>query len=94
MSTRCIITGGSSIFLTKWISYFSGFFALVVSLLAFGVAVYLKYPVQIVHKKFLQLITSGIVFSFILSILLYIKARRGPNANLAPGGNSGKKIFS
>ena len=71
----------------------NGFFALVISLLAFGVAVYLKYPVQIVHKKFLQLITSGIVFSFILSILLYIKARRGPNANLATGGNSGNLLY-
>lgn len=73
--------------------FISGFFALIVSLMAFTGAVYMKYPIQIVHTKFIQLITSGIIFSFVLSLLLYIKARRGPNASLAPGGNTGNEIF-
>lgn len=76
----------------SFVFLFTGFFALVVSLMAFAGAVYLKYPVQVVHEKFIQLISAGIIFSFVLSLLLYIKARRGLNANLAPGGNSGKKI--
>ncbi|XP_063428276.1 delta(14)-sterol reductase TM7SF2-like [Mytilus trossulus] len=71
----------------------NGFFALIVSLLAFAGAVYMKYPIQIVHTKFIQLITSGIIFSFVLSLLLYIKARRGPNASLAPGGNTGNFLY-
>ena len=75
--------------LTYWFSD-SGFYALLISLAAFGTAVYLKYPVQKVHQKFLALITTGLLFSFLMSIVLYIKARRGPNSKLAPGGNTGK----
>lgn len=63
---------------------------MLISLAAFGGAVYLGYPVKKVHDKFIALITTGTIFSFVMSVLLYIKARRGPNSKLAPGGNTGK----
>lgn len=69
---------------------FLGFYAMLISLAAFGGAVYLGYPVKKVHEKFIALITTGAIFSLVMSVLLYIKARRGPNSKLAPGGNTGK----
>lgn len=72
------------------VDFFLGFYAMLISLAAFGGAVYLGYPVKKVHDKFIALITMGTIFSFVMSVLLYIKARRGPNSKLAPGGNTGK----
>lgn len=71
----------------------NGFFAYVVSLLAFGVSVYYKVPVTVVYDKFLQLLTTSILFSALLAMCLYIKARRGSSKNLAPAGNSGNFIY-
>lgn len=71
----------------------NGFNSLCISLVAYGVAVYFKLPVGIVMKKFNQLVTTGIVFSLVLSIILYVKARRGPNSKLAPGGNTGNILY-
>ena len=68
---------------------FAGFFAYIVSLLAFAAAVYFKVPVTIVYDKFLQLMTSAIIFSFVLAVFMYVKARRGPAKNLASAGNTG-----
>lgn len=70
--------------------FFPGFFAYVVSVLGFVAAVYFKVPVTIVYDKFLQLLTSAIVFSAALAVFVYIKARLGPTRNLAPAGNSGR----
>lgn len=71
----------------------NGFYAMLISLAAFGGAVYLGYPVKKVHDKFIALITTGTIFSFVMSVLLYIKARRGPNSKLAPGGNTGNVLY-
>lgn len=71
------------------VHYFSGFFAFIASLLAFVGALYMKVPVTIVYDKFLQIATSAIVFSFVLAVIMYVKARSGPAKNLAPGGNTG-----
>lgn len=71
----------------------NGFFAYVVSLLAFSAAVYFKVPVTIVYDKFVQLMTSAIIFSFLLALFVYIRARRGSANMLAPGGNSGNIVY-
>ena len=73
---------------------FTGFLSLLFSLAAFGVAVYMKLPLHIVHKKFQQLIVSGTIFCFVMSLFLYIKARRGPKSKLAPGGNTGRLVVT
>ncbi|KAL4237764.1 hypothetical protein ACF0H5_002476 [Mactra antiquata] len=71
----------------------NGFFAFVVSLLAFAAAVYFKLPVTLVYDKFIQLMTSAILFSTALALFMYVKARMGPTRNLAPGGNTGNFVY-
>ena len=70
--------------------YHLGFFAFVTSVLAFAAAVYYKVPVTIVYDKFVQLMTSAILFSFVLALYMYIKAKMESSSLLAPGGNSGQ----
>ena len=70
----------------------TGFFAYVTSLVAFSVALYYKVPVTIVYDKFLPLMTSAVVFSFVLAVFLYIKAKLAPANKRAPGGNTGMFI--
>lgn len=67
----------------------SGFFALVISLLMLGAAVYFKCPVTKVMDKFFRLMTTAVVFSFILSICLYVKSTFVSSKKLAAGGNTG-----
>lgn len=71
----------------------NGFFALLVSLVAVLGAVYLKCPVTKVVDKFFKLMTAATVFSFTLSICLYVKSRLVPASKLAAGGNSGNPIY-
>lgn len=71
---------------------FSGFYSLLISLAAYGAAVYFKLPTGIVMQKFNQLITTGMIVSLVLSVVLYVRARRGSNSKLAPGGNTGELL--
>ncbi|XP_059163052.1 delta(14)-sterol reductase TM7SF2-like isoform X2 [Physella acuta] len=71
----------------------NGFFALVISLLMLGAAVYYKCPVTKVTEKFYKLMTTAIIFSFILSICLYIKSTFVSSQKLAAGGNTGNIIY-
>ncbi|XP_067680334.1 delta(14)-sterol reductase TM7SF2-like [Haliotis asinina] len=72
----------------------NGFFAFVASVIAFGICVYFDVPlVKMVHAKFYRIMTSAILFSFILSIFLYIKARTVAASQLAPGGNTGNVLY-
>lgn len=70
----------------------TGFFALIVSLAMLMGAVYLKCPVTKVIDKFFKIMTTGVIFSFVLSIMLYIKSLFVPESKLAPGGNSGERL--
>ncbi|XP_013389225.1 delta(14)-sterol reductase isoform X2 [Lingula anatina] len=69
----------------------NGFIALMVSLVALGVGqAYFKVDLSTVHTLWLQLITTAIVFSVVLSLVLYIRARSAkPNAlAFAASGNA------
>lgn len=70
---------------------FSAFYALVLSLVFFGLLVYYEMPFDVVIKKYLAVITTCMVLSIVMSIALYIKAKRAPSSELAPSGNSGKQ---
>ncbi len=60
------------------------------SIIAFGIAVYLNVPlVKLVHAKFYRIMTTAILFSVVLSVCLYLKARTVPKSHLTPGGNTG-----
>lgn len=63
---------------------------MLISLVVFGGAVYLGYLVKKVYDKFIVLIIIGIIFFFVMSVLLYIKVRRGFNSKFVSGGNIGK----
>lgn len=68
---------------------FPGFAALVISVIVFGVLVLFNVRVGFVHDKFLALATSAILFSFALSIFLYVKSFTVSEIELADGGNTG-----
>lgn len=62
---------------------------MVVSLVGFAVLVYLGVPVHLAYQKFIQLATAAILFSYLLSVYLYMRALSAANQDLAEGGNSG-----
>ncbi|XP_064196327.1 delta(14)-sterol reductase LBR [Anguilla rostrata] len=71
----------------------NGFFAFVVTGLAVGVAVYYQVDFSYVHEHFLQLATSTLLVSTLLSVYLYVRSRWAAEDELAPGGNSGHGIY-
>lgn len=75
------------------VDFFLGFYVMLFSLVVFGGAVYLGYLVKKVYEKFIVLIIIGIIFFFVMSVLLYIKVRRGFNSKFVLGGNIGKYCF-
>ena len=60
--------------LRKLIHYILAFISLLVSLVGFAALVYMGYPMSIVYKKFMKIATAAVIFSYVLSILLYIKS--------------------
>ncbi|PIK61428.1 putative delta(14)-sterol reductase isoform X2 [Apostichopus japonicus] len=73
--------------------YVNAFYALVLSLVFFGLLVYYEMPFDVVIKKYLAVITTCMVLSIVMSIALYIKAKRAPSSELAPSGNSGNFFY-
>ncbi|XP_033103942.1 delta(14)-sterol reductase TM7SF2-like [Anneissia japonica] len=71
----------------------NGFFAFFVSVAVFFGLYHKGYSVTVVYNKFLPLMTASILFSFVMSVLLYIKSMFVPNNQLAPGGNSHCTIY-
>ncbi|KAJ8275197.1 hypothetical protein COCON_G00098220 [Conger conger] len=71
----------------------NGFFAFLVTALAVGVAVYYEVDFSYVHKHFLQLATSALLVSVLLSVYLYVRSRWAAGDELAPGGNSGHVMY-
>ena len=70
----------------------TGFIAFVLSGLALAAAVYFKLPVTIVVDKFFKFMTSAVIFSFTLSVCLYIKSFFVNKKKLASNGNTGLKL--
>lgn len=71
----------------------NGFLALVVSLTGLGIAVYLQLPVTKAVDKFFKLMTVATIFSFSLSVCLYVSSHFVSPRKLAPGGNTGNIIY-
>jgi len=67
----------------------NGFLSFLVSVAMMGAAVYLKFPVNKLHSKFIQLACTSIVFSLVLSVYLSFRARALAANAKAEGGNSG-----
>ncbi|XP_028409831.1 delta(14)-sterol reductase-like [Dendronephthya gigantea] len=71
----------------------NGFSALIISLVLFAACLHFKIPVaKFIHGKFLALITHSLIFSFILSVLLYIKSYV-EKTGLSKFGSTGNVIY-
>ncbi|KAK7480353.1 hypothetical protein BaRGS_00028400 [Batillaria attramentaria] len=71
----------------------NGFLSLLVTLACLGVAVYYEVPLSVLSKKFFPLMTTAVIFSFLLSIALYIKSLFISPSKVAAPGNSGNFIY-
>lgn len=73
--------------------YENAFYALVLSLVSLGLLVYYKKPYTMVTDNYLAIITACMVLSVVLSVALYVKAKKAPSSELAPLGNSGNFFY-
>nr|XP_021324046.1 lamin-B receptor isoform X1 [Danio rerio] len=71
----------------------NGFYALLLTAVAAGVAVYQEVDLSYIHAHFLQFYTSALLIATLLSIYLFIRSRWASKDELAPGGNSGYIIY-
>ncbi|XP_070554979.1 delta(14)-sterol reductase LBR-like [Ptychodera flava] len=78
---------------TRLIYKINAFYVVIISFAMFGLGVYYDYPLHVLYDKYLQLATTAIIFSYLLSLYLYIKAAMGPPSAIAPRGNSGYFVY-
>uniref|UniRef100_A0A671NCC1 Delta(14)-sterol reductase LBR n=1 Tax=Sinocyclocheilus anshuiensis TaxID=1608454 RepID=A0A671NCC1_9TELE len=71
----------------------NGFYALLLTAVAVGVAMYQEGDLSYIHAHFLQFYTSALLIVTLLSIYLFIRSRWASEDELAPGGNSGYIIY-
>lgn len=72
---------------------FNGLNAYLLSLALYAATVYFGWlPVTFVYDEFIPLLSAAVVFSFVLSVYLYVSAVSGDKL-LAEGGNSGSAIY-
>ncbi len=89
----------SSFWLAVWclvifhVVLFAAIITTVMTLAAFAVMNYMKLPVTYLYTHLLQFIASSIVFSLVLSVLLYIKSRNAPQSARSVEGNTGMLVF-
>lgn len=71
----------------------NGFYALLLTAVAVGVAVYQEVDLSYIHAHFLQFCTSALLIVTLLSVYLFVRSRWASEDELAPGGNSGYIIY-
>uniref|UniRef100_A0A8C1D554 Delta(14)-sterol reductase LBR n=1 Tax=Cyprinus carpio carpio TaxID=630221 RepID=A0A8C1D554_CYPCA len=71
----------------------NGFYALLLTAVAVGVAVYQEVDLSYIHAHFLQFYTSALLIVTVLSVYLFVRSRWASEDELAPGGNSGYIIY-
>uniref|UniRef100_A0A8C2HUR4 Delta(14)-sterol reductase LBR n=1 Tax=Cyprinus carpio TaxID=7962 RepID=A0A8C2HUR4_CYPCA len=71
----------------------NGFYALLLTAVAVGVAMYQEVDLSYIHAHFLQFYTSALLIVTLLSIYLFIRSRWASEDEFAPGGNSGYIIY-
>lgn len=70
------------------LSWYSGFFALMLSAIGFAACIYFKVNVALVYDTFIGIITATMLWSVTIAIIVYVMARK-QKKGLAPGGNTG-----
>ncbi|MBN3319666.1 ERG24 reductase, partial [Atractosteus spatula] len=71
----------------------NGFHALCISAALLGLAVWAGLPLGSLYELLLPLAACAAGLSFLLSLLLYLKALAAPSQALAPGGNTGNALY-
>ncbi|XP_023687368.1 delta(14)-sterol reductase LBR [Paramormyrops kingsleyae] len=71
----------------------NGFYAVILSAAALGVAYYQDVDLSYIHDHFMQFAVSSMILSSVLSVYLYVRSRWAREGELAPGGNSGNVIY-
>ncbi|XP_069036304.1 delta(14)-sterol reductase TM7SF2 [Lepisosteus oculatus] len=71
----------------------NGFHALCISAALLGLAVWAGLPLGSLYELLLPLAACAAGLSFLLSLLLYLKALAAPPHALAPGGNTGNPLY-
>ncbi|XP_052390991.1 delta(14)-sterol reductase LBR-like [Carassius gibelio] len=71
----------------------NGVYALLLTAVAVGVAVYQEVDLSYIHAHFLQFYTSALLIVTLLSVYLFVRSRWASQDELAPGGNSGYVIY-
>ena len=61
----------------------SGFLSLIITVIAFAVAVKLNAPVEWIVAHWLHVVTAGVVYSFLLAIWMYVRSLSQPANELA-----------
>ncbi|XP_055741022.1 delta(14)-sterol reductase LBR-like [Salvelinus fontinalis] len=78
----------------EWLKYrMNTLHAFVLTVATLGAAVHQGVDLSYIHRHFLQLAVSSLLFSVLLSVYLYVRSRWAPQDQLAPGGNSGSVIY-
>nr|XP_015194367.1 PREDICTED: delta(14)-sterol reductase [Lepisosteus oculatus] len=72
----------------------NGFHALCISAALLGLAVWAGLPLGSLYELLLPLAACAAGLSFLLSLLLYLKALAAPPQALAPGGNTGEGVLA
>ncbi|KAL2082788.1 hypothetical protein ACEWY4_022606 [Coilia grayii] len=67
----------------------NGFYALLVTVVAAGIAVQQEVDLTYIHTHFLQFFSSAMVISVLLSVYLYARSKHLSEEEQAPSGNSG-----
>ena len=63
----------------------NGFICLCLSVAAFMGAIHHDLPIELIYNKLFQIMITALIFSYLMSMLLYIKALNMPPSKLAPG---------
>ncbi|XP_059354430.1 delta(14)-sterol reductase LBR isoform X2 [Carassius carassius] len=71
----------------------NGFYALLLTAVAVGVAVYQEVDLSYIHAHFLQFYTSALLIVTLLSVYLFVRSHWASQDELAPAGNSGYIIY-
>lgn len=71
----------------------NGFICLCLSVSAFMVAIHYELPIEHVYNKLFQIMVTSLIFSYLMSLLLYIRSLNLPSSKLAPSGSTGYIIY-
>jgi lamin-B receptor len=71
----------------------SGLLSAIVTVVILGVLRHFKYPVTIIVDKYVQFFVMGLIFAYVLAVLLYIRGGRAHIMAQNPFAVTGSRIY-